>query len=620
KSILEMAAHLSLGKVNIAVLRESYRRELLECLDKCTGSKALVWDDGLTGPFGLIAEYTLLKEHEVDKMFPLQKSGRLPQNNCQNIVFISRPKLGLMDMIAQTVLKEEEIGGFRKEFHLFFVPRKSLLCERKLKELGVYGTFTHVDEFSLDMIPLDSDLLSMEYEAAYKECHLDSDYTSMYNAAKCLMTIQALYGTIPNIYGKGDCAKHVADIMLRMRRENAGNEAQISPQIDTLLLIDRAIDPLTPLLSQLTYEGLIDEIFSINNTSVKLPPEKFMKKDKEAGESSGPQEVPTEPKKLVLNSAEELYSEIRDRNFNAVGPLLSRRAKMITAQFDERHQAKTVGEIKQFVSKLPHMQAAKQSLATHTSIAELVKEVTDSDSFLDSLRVQQEFTNGIDIDKANPQIEDMIAKGENLIKVLRLVCIQSICNNGLKSKVLDYYKKEIIQVYGFEHIVTIMNLEQAGLIKVQGQKTFPTIRKTLKLCVEEVNEQNPNDISYVFSGYAPLSVRLAQYLARPGWRSIVEVLSLLPGPTVEEQQKLPAGLRKRRTSITSTQSSTGEPKVTLIFFLGGVTYAEVAALRFLSQFEDGPTDYLIATTKIINGHTWIESLSNPITIAPVNPF
>ena len=35
--------------------------------------------------------------------------------------------------------------------------------------------------------------------------------------------------------------------------------------------------------------------------------------------------------------------------------------------FKERHAAKTVGEIKQFVSKLPHMQAAKQSLATRKS-------------------------------------------------------------------------------------------------------------------------------------------------------------------------------------------------------------------------------------------------------------
>ena len=58
--------------------------------------------------------------------------------------------------------------------------------------------------------------------------------------------------------------------------------------------------------------------------------------------------------------------------------------------------------------------------------------------------------------------------------------------------------------------------------------------------------QTPNDISYVYSGYAPLSVRLTQVLARPGWRSIEEVLKMLPGPHFEERQQLPAGLHKKR--------------------------------------------------------------------------
>lgn len=65
---------------------------------------------------------------------------------------------------------------------------------------------------------------------------------------------------------------------------------------------------------------------------------------------------------------------------------------------------------------------------------------------------------------------------------------------------------------------------------------------SLSLCVP----QNPNDISYVYSGYAPLSVRLAQLLARPGWRSIEEVLKMLPGPHFEERQQLPTGLQKKR--------------------------------------------------------------------------
>lgn len=60
----------------------------------------------------------------------------------------------------------------------------------------------------------------------------------------------------------------------------------------------------------------------------------------------------------------------------------------------------------------------------------------------------------------------------------------------------------------------------------------------------------------------------------------------------------------------------GENRVTLVFFLGGVTYAEIAALRFLSQMEDGGTEYVIATTKLINGTSWIKSLMEKLEPAP----
>ena len=59
--------------------------------------------------------------------------------------------------------------------------------------------------------------------------------------------------------------QHVANMMLRMKREFAGSQNQILPVFDTLLLLDRNVDPLTPLATQLTYEGLIDEIYGITN-------------------------------------------------------------------------------------------------------------------------------------------------------------------------------------------------------------------------------------------------------------------------------------------------------------------------------------------------------------------
>lgn len=48
-----------------------------------------------------------------------------------------------------------------------------------------------------------------------------------------------------------------------------------------------------------------------------------------------------------------------------------------------------------------------------------------------------------------------------------------------------------VQTYGFEHILTLNNLEKSGLLKLQtsSRNNYPTIRKTLKLWMEDANEQ-----------------------------------------------------------------------------------------------------------------------------------
>lgn len=73
------------------------------------------------------------------------------------------------------------------------------------------------------------------------------------------------------------------------------------------------------------------------------------------------------------------------------------------------------------------------------------------------------------------------------------------------------------------------------------------LRKTLRLTVEDGSEVVPTDISYVHSVYAPLSVRLAHSAVRPTtWRGLSDVITLLPGPTLDETQSLPPGQAYRR--------------------------------------------------------------------------
>ena len=48
-----------------------------------------------------------------------------------------------------------------------------------------------------------------------------------------------------------------------------------------------------------------------------------------------------------------------------------------------------------------------------------------------------------------------------------------------------------LQVYGFQSIILLNNMEKTGIIKLQkpNYKVYPTVRKNLNLLVEDINEQ-----------------------------------------------------------------------------------------------------------------------------------
>ncbi|XP_059050426.1 vacuolar protein sorting-associated protein 33A [Achroia grisella] len=599
----KMSTHLSGGRLNVALVQETMRKELLNLLQLCEGPKVTIWDEWLAGPVGLVAQYSLLQEHEVVDMFPL-RPGSLPTISVKHIVFIARPKLVLMDLVADYIQSLRSKQSTPVEFHLFFVPRKSELCEKHLMNRRVFVNLS-IQEFKCDIYPFESDVMSLELQNDFRENNLEGDPTCVYNAAQALRTVQQLYGIIPRVFGKGFAAKQVWDLLCRLNKEDQSTSLKGSSTscIDHLLLLDRAVDFASVMTTQLTYEGLIDELFGIKSSTATFPGHKFVSAD-----DASPEVTAREKKRIILNSSEELYAELRDSTFTEVGAALSKRARIIKTQLGERHNDKSVQEIKQFVSRLPQMLANKQSLATHTAIAEYIKETTDTFEFHDIIQCEEEFLNCIDNDKVCPFIEDLIAQKEPITKVLRLICLQCVTGSGLKPKVLEYYKRELVQVYGMKTWLTLCNLEKCGLLKPQvGTRQYVVLRKALHLTMDE-SELNGKDKSYLSCKYTPLTVRLSEHIAKnKGWSGIQEILGLLPGPTVDELQTLQPRMI-RRNSISSENSSTENPKVILVFFIGGCTYQEISALRTISQQEDSNVEFVILTTKLLSGTTFIESL------------
>ncbi|KAL1501547.1 hypothetical protein ABEB36_006849 [Hypothenemus hampei] len=593
-----MASHLQGGKVDVSLIQTTAWGNLAELLEKCPGSKAIVWDNSLAGPVGLIVEYMRLREYSVKKMFPL-RSTPLQETDVDHIIFIARPKLHLMECIAMNVKEDAKSkNSSKKQYHLFFVPKKSLLCEEALKHQGVYGNMIFIEEFKCELFPFDSDVVSMEIPEVFREYTIENDPTYIYQTAQAIMLLEKLYGPIAKVWGKGTAAKQVWDLVTRLQREKNNNEEfkmknQVS-SIDEIILIDRSIDLISPLATQLTYEGLIDEIFGINNATAHFPIDNFLSNEERTTES-----LSEDKKQVILTSADKLFADIRDKSFNGVPLYLNKQVKSIAAQM-ENAQEKSVQEMKLYVQRLPQILAKKKQMALHTSIAECIKQHTDQFEFFDTLKSEQEFLSCFEVDKPSAYIEELIAHGKSFIKILRLICLQCLCSSGLKPKVLEGYKRDLVQVYGLKALVAITKLEKVGLLKVQSStRQYTVLRKTLKLVMEDIPEINPTDICYVYSIYAPLSVRLVEQVTKNGgWKQIHDVLGLLPGPTLDESPTVSLNM------IQNYDSS----KVVLVFFIGGCTFAEISALRFLSQQEDSNVEFVIATTKLINGDTFLKSI------------
>ncbi|XP_005187247.1 vacuolar protein sorting-associated protein 33A [Musca domestica] len=589
-------------RVNLQLLQESSCQQLELLLDKLEGTKAIILDDVLLGPLGLVAPPSLFSERGI-KLLKLEKETRMPKDYV-NIIYLVRPLVSIMDDIAGQVLKNSDKN---RVFHLFFVPRRSCLCEKHLEQKGVYGSFGMVEELSWNFYPIENDVISMENPMAFKDVAIDGDPTALYQAAVGLVQLQRIYGRIPKIYGKGTMAQGVWERAKKLGAEEKLLSTGERGTIDQIILLDRQIDLLSAFATQLTYEGLIDEFYGVKQNKLTLPAELFAKSNERDG---SPAHMTSEKKVILLNSGETLYPELRNKNFNEIGKILSRSAKDISAAMNASSQENSVQEMKRLVDKLPALLAQKQSVANHTTIAENIRKQLDAFEFTDDLAAEQEFMMCEDIDKPSGYIEDLMAKKADLKKVLRLICIQCAAASGFKEKVLTYYKRELVHVYGIEVLLKISNLEKAGVLYTQSEsRAYAVLRKTLNLTVDEVIEVNPKDISYVHSFYAPLIARIVEQSLKPlGWQSLKSQINNLPGPTFEDFQAQLIGIGGRHSSTPSEGSSLNIPRVVLVFFVGGCTFAEIAALRFLAQDEDNNVEFVIATTKIINKNSFLESL------------
>ena len=251
---------------------------------------------------------------------------------------------------------------------------QTFLSLKILKDAGVYspdsGLNLTIGNCPIDLIPFDDDILSLELPSCSRDCYLSNDTTSISMVAGSLQKLQRMFGTIANVKCKGKLAKVAYDLWNRLEKEdNSSKDSSAHTaegEIDTVLLIDRAVDWVSPLVTPLTYEALIDEIIGINHGLVPVVPDAA---EKEAARKEGRKPITY----LRLNNNDELFMNLRDCSINSVGPYLQEKSKNIRELYKScPTQDGTVKDIQQFVKKIPHLKRSFESIQHHIGLTEQV--------------------------------------------------------------------------------------------------------------------------------------------------------------------------------------------------------------------------------------------------------
>ncbi|PKY01571.1 putative vacuolar sorting protein [Aspergillus campestris IBT 28561] len=637
-------------------LKDKTRRDLLTLLEGVRGKKNLVIGQDLAGPIGLFVKFSLLQEYGVDRVFLLENAN--VDSSQRNVVFIAHAeKIHQVRIVADQIQRLQRNSNVEHEFSIFWVPRRTLVSNSVLEEKGIIGD-VNVAELPLYFVPLEQDVLSLELEDSFSDLYLHKDPGSVFLAAKALMDIQRRHGYIPRIVGKGDNARRLADLLLRMRKELDAEESSgltdhsirgilPSASVESLVIIDRDVDFGSALLTQLTYEGLIDETVGIKHnqadvdTSIVGPtPVPQAQESSKAPQQTSKQ---GQKRKIQLDASDQLFSQLRDANFAIVGDILNKVARRLETEYETRHSAKTTSELRDFVNKLPTYQLEHQSLRVHTNLAEEIMRNTRSDIFRKILEVQQNNAAGADPTYHHEAVEELISRDVPLKSVLRLLCLESCMSGGLRPRELENFKRQIVQAYGYQHLLTFHALEKMELLQPRSSTTtmllpatgaqtgtrtnYNYLRKNLRLVVEEVSEKDPSDVAYVYSGFAPLSIRLVQCvlqkqytlslirggsttttpspasIASPGWLGFEDLVKNARGATFSIVQKGDDQAVRARQTLSGNNAT----KTVYVFFLGGITFTEIAALRFIAAQEAPRRKIVICTTSLINGDRMMDA-------------
>lgn len=592
--------------------------------------KALVLSKYLAPKFTYIFKMADLQKEGISKIYYLENLPQIIEEYI--LIFLIPSKIECIELVMKQFQKDEEDlikkqkdfnankeNLKKKQYYFYFVPKIDISVLNYIDEnYSLYRSFfDDYYEFELLNFPLDYDLLSLEDGQSFKELYLYKFSDSIDNLANLLIKIQEIFGKIKNRYIVGENGQILSNLLNKKEKEGFLSEKN-SNEILACFFFDRSADYITPMCTEYTYEAMLHANFDIifNKINVKSDivtseEEKAQNKINEINNKLNPIEAKEnelkkkegEYKKIIVGMEDKLYYMIKNYNFDKIRIFLSKRLMQQQDRLKKGAKSKDFDTIGKDLEMIKEIKEERTSLSNHINIADYMSKKITTPRAKRRLQLEQTLINGDKdcLDFIHEYYETEMARKGDPYDLLKLFCLENLIFGGVKNKIYDSFKNDFLLTYDEKLFFLFKNLEELKILKKGGSsKLYQILFDKLNLLKFDVNIYQPNDCAYVFSGFCPISIRLIEKAINPGWGVIhKEVLKNYGCEFVFPEDEKP---------ITEPQS---DNNVILLVFIGGITYSEIAAIRYLNTCESYKKyKFLIITTNVISGKSFFDGIKS----------
>mmetsp|Transcript_7331 Transcript_7331/g.11545 ORF Transcript_7331/g.11545 Transcript_7331/m.11545 type:complete len:625 (+) Transcript_7331:46-1920(+) len=477
------------------------------------------------------------------------------------------------------------------EYHIYFsgiVPKPNLI--QLLSENDPQERVKQVQEFYADFLPINPDLLSLNCRNTLKM------NSALYQ--RNLMGLQSMLlankrqpGTIR--YQKSSrVAKQLAqeiseniraDDIFHFRRgtgSGGSNNSNNNNNNLLVLIVDRMDDPVTPLLSQWTYQAMVHELLGLNNNRVILRGVPNVSKDLE---------------EVVLSSApghDTFFQSHRNSNFGELGEAIQKLLQDYQAR-SQQHQVsnlKSIEDMQSFMEKYPELRSESHTVSKHVAIMGELARLVEVCSLMDVSAFEQDLAC---TDDQGGHLKELMAKlDSSSIKIpdkLRLGMLYALRYETSMQNAIPAVKEAMRRGGVPPSNIALIDavLKYAGA-KVRGPGLYGTNQSSLSKMTKSFMT-SVQGVSNVYSQHSPLLMDTIESAVK----------GKLRGEDYPMVSKLGTGIGVDNLPL---------PQEILIFMVGGMTYEEATKVSEFNEANAGRVRVILGGSTVHNSTSFLEEL------------